>query len=127
MQFHPWLAGMRNAMELLLTGDSVPGTEAVRMGLANRAFPEADLEARTLDLAERVAKIPSDLQQLNKRSVHRAMEVKGARAPIRAGTDVQALAFHQPSARAYLKQLTQGVTKALDQRDSTFGDYRTKR
>jgi enoyl-CoA hydratase len=127
MQFHPWLAGMRNAMELLLTGDSVPGTEAVRMGLANRAFPADELEARTLELAERVAKIPSDLQQLNKRSVHRAMEVMGARAAIRAGTDVQALAFHQPSARAYLKQLTQGVTKALDQRDGAFGDYRTKR
>jgi enoyl-CoA hydratase len=127
MQFHPWLAGMRNAMELLLTGDSVPGTEAVRMGLANRAFPAAELEARTLELAERVAKIPSDLQQLNKRSVHRAMEVMGARAAIRAGTDIQALAFHQPSARAYLKQLAQGVTKALDRRDAAFGDYRTKR
>jgi enoyl-CoA hydratase len=55
------------------------------------------------------------------------MEVMGARAAIRAGTDVQALAFHQRSARDYLKQLTKGVTAALDQRDSTFGDYRTKK
>ncbi|HVH04802.1 MAG TPA: enoyl-CoA hydratase-related protein [Myxococcota bacterium] len=125
MQFHPWLAGMRNAMELLLTGDSVPGTEAVRMGLANRAFPAAELEARVLEIAERVAKIPADLQQLNKRSVHRAMEVMGVRAAIRAGTDIQALGFHQRSAREYLKQLSKGVSAALDQRDGAFGDYRT--
>ena len=37
MQFHPWLVGMRNAMELLLTGDSIAGDEAARIGLCNRA------------------------------------------------------------------------------------------
>jgi len=126
MQFHPWLAGLRNAMELMLTGDSVSGSEAVRMGLANRAFPEAELEAGVLRVAERVAKIPPDLQQLNKRSVHRAMDIMGVRAAIRAGTELQALGFHQRSAREYLKQLAQGVTKALDARDGGFGDYRTR-
>ena len=124
-QFHPWLAGMRNAMELMLTGDSVSGAEAVRMGLANRCFPDDALEEGVLAVAERVAKIPSDLQQLNKRSVHRAMEIMGMRAAIRAGTEVQALAFHQRSSREYLKELAKGVTRALDQRDGAFGDYRT--
>ncbi len=126
-QFHPWMAGMRNAMELMLTGDAVSGVEAVRMGLANRAFPAGALEEEVLRIAERAAKIPSDLQQLNKRSVHRAMEVMGMRAAIRAGTEIQALAFHQRSSREYLKQLAGGVTKALDQRDGAFGDYRTRR
>jgi enoyl-CoA hydratase len=125
-QFHPWMAGMRNAMELLLTGDSVPGEEAVRMGLANRCFPDAELEDAVLALAERVAKIPGDLQQLNKRSVHRAMEIMGMRAAIRAGTEIQALGFHQRSSREYLKELARGVTKALDKRDAAFGDYRTR-
>lgn len=32
--------------------------------------------------AERAAKIPTKLQQLNKRAVHRAMEIMGARAAI---------------------------------------------
>jgi enoyl-CoA hydratase len=126
MQFHPWLAGMRNAMELMLTGDSISGAEAVRMGLANRAFPAAELEAGVLAIAERVAKIPPDLQQLNKRSVHRAMEIMGLRAAIRAGTELQALGFHQRSSREYLKELAKGVTRALDTRDRGFGDYRTK-
>jgi len=117
---------MRNAMELMLTGDSVSGSEAVRMGLANRAFPAAELEAAVLGVAERVAKIPTDLQQLNKRSVHRAMDVMGVRAAIRAGTELQALGFHQRSSREYLKELAKGVTKALDARDRDFGDYRTR-
>jgi enoyl-CoA hydratase len=126
MQFHPWLAGLRGAMELMLTGDSISGSEAVRLGLANRAFPAAELEAGALAVAERVAKIPPDLQQLNKRSVHRAMEIMGLRAAIRAGTELQALGFHQRSSREYLKELAKGVTRALDTRDRGFGDYRTK-
>ena len=125
-QFHPWLAGMRNAMELMLTGDSVDGAEAVRMGLANRYFANDELDERVLDMAERVAKIPSDLQQLNKRSVHRAMEIMGLRAAIRAGTEIQALAFHQRSSREYLKEFSKGVTAALSKRDAQFGDYRER-
>jgi enoyl-CoA hydratase len=126
-QFHPWMAGMRNAMELMLTGDAVSGAEAVRMGLANRCFANEALEEGVLEIAERIAKIPPDLQQLNKRSVHRAMDIMGMRAAIRAGTEIQALGFHQRSSREYLKELAQGVNKALDKRDAKFGDYRTSK
>ena len=49
-QFHPWLVGMRRAMELMLTGDPISGAEAARIGFANRAFPAADLDgARARD------------------------------------------------------------------------------
>jgi len=125
MQFHPWLLGMRAAMELMLTGDAISGLEAARLGFANRAFPAAELEERVLEIAERVAKVPADLQQLNKRSVHRAMEIMGLRAAVRAGTEIQALGFHQRSSREYLAELAKGVTRALDRRDAKFGDYRT--
>jgi len=126
MQYHPWLVGMRPAMELMLTGDSITGALAARLGFANRAFPAAELEKQVLEIAQRVAKIPPDLQQLNKRSVHRAMEIMGMRAALRAGTEIQALGFHQRSAREYFKTLMGGsLTKALDTRDASFGDYRT--
>lgn len=123
-QFHPWQASMRDAMELMLTGDAIDGHEAVRMHLANRCFPDADLEERVLDIAERVAKIPTDLQQLNKRSVHRAMEIMGMRAAIRAGTEIQTLGFHQKSAKEYLRKITQDLNAALEERDRGFGDFR---
>ena len=126
-QFHPWLAGMRHAMELMLTGDPVSGAEAARIGLANRAYPATRLEARVLEIAERVAKIPTSLQQINKRSVHRAMEIMGMRAAIRAGTELQALAFHQPESVAYRREVRANLKRALDQRDGRFGDYRAAR
>jgi len=110
----------------MLTGDAISGIEAARMGFANRAFPAGELEARVLEIAERVAKIPSDLQQLNKRTVHRAMEIMGARAAIRSGTEIQALGFHTRSARDYMANFAKGVTHALNVRDAQFGDYRTK-
>jgi enoyl-CoA hydratase len=125
-QFFPWMAGMRNAMEFMLTGDAVDGIEAARMGLANRSYPLEDLEEAVLGVAERVAKIPSDLQQLNKRTVHRAMEIMGMRAAIRAGTEIQALAFHQPSAREHLVKVATDLKGALAERDGEFGDYRSK-
>lgn len=122
--YHPWLMGMRNAMEMMLTGDSISGVEAARMGFANRAFPPERLEEEVLKIARRVAQVPRDLQALNKRVVHRAMEIMGARAAIRSGTEIQALCFHQKSSREYMGKLRQNVNQALNERDSKFGDYR---
>jgi enoyl-CoA hydratase len=124
-QFHPWLCGLRPAMEMMLTGDAIDGIEAVRVGFANRAFPAADLEAGVLAMAERVAKIPTDVQQMNKRSVHRAMEIMGLRAAIRAGAEIQALALTTASSRETFAAIRQNLTKGLSARDEAFGDYRT--
>lgn len=125
-QFHAWLCGLRPAMEMMLTGDAISGTHAVEIGFATRAFPAASLENEVLAIAERVAKIPTDMQQINKRSVHRAMEIMGLRAAIRAGTEMQALAMTTDSSRATFEKLREGVTKTLDARDAAFKDYRKK-
>ena len=125
-QFHPWLMGMRTAMEMLLTGDAISGTEAAAKGFANRAVPAADLEATVLGIAERIALVPTELSQINKRAVHRAMEIMGLRAAIRAGTEIQALALTTESSRQTFAKFRDGVTKGLDARDAAFKDYRTK-
>src|SRR3954463_8464793 len=125
MHFHAWLCGMRAAMEMMLTGDSISGTEAVELGWANRAFPEADLDGEVLRMAERIAKVPPDLVQLNKRVVHRGMEIMGLRTAIRAGTELCALGTKQESMYAFLKEMRGGLTEALQHRDEPFGDYRT--
>jgi enoyl-CoA hydratase len=124
-QFYPWIVGLRRAMELMLTGDHMSGLEAVESGFANRAFPEADLEDNVLRIAERVAKVPSDLQQINKRAVHRQMDAMGIRAGIRAGTEMQQLATYTATTQAHLQELRKGLTAALSKRDADFGDYRT--
>jgi enoyl-CoA hydratase len=125
--YHVWLMGMRAAMEQMLTGDAISGTEAVRLGFANRAYPLDELEPAVLAMAERVAKLDPELAQLNKRLVHRQMEAMGMRAGLRAGTDLHALGWHTPASRAYMAEMRQGVTKALSTRDKTFGDYREQK
>jgi enoyl-CoA hydratase len=125
MAWHVWLMGMRRAMEAMLTGDSMTGTDAVEAGFANRAFPADRLDSEVLDIAVRVAKVEPDLQAINKRVVHRAMEAMGMRDGMRATADLNALGFHQRSSKEYFEHLRRGVTQALDKRDSQFGDYRT--
>ena len=110
----------------MLTGDAISGVEAVRLGFANRAFTVERLEAETLAMAERIAKVDPELAQLNKRLVHRQMEAMGLRAGLRAGTDLHALGWHTSASRAYMQTMRAGVKAALDARDQTFGDYRTQ-
>jgi enoyl-CoA hydratase len=126
-QFHPWLMGMRTAMEMLLTGDAISGMEAAAKGFANRAVPAAELDQTVLAVAERIALVPTELSQINKRAVHRAMEIMGLRAAIRAGTELQALAFSTAASQAYRAQFKRdgsSVRELLTQRDAPFGDYR---
>ena len=123
--YHVWLMGMRAAMEQMLTGDSIDGNEAVRLGFANRAFPLDELEPAVLAMAQRIAKVDPELAQLNKRLVHRQMEVMGMRQGIRAGTDLHALGWSTTASREYMAKLREGVTRALTARDGKFDDYRT--
>jgi enoyl-CoA hydratase len=102
-QYHPWLVGMRNAMEMVLMGDPITGDDAVRIGLANRAFNAGELDDQVLAMAARLAGVPAELLQINKRSVHRAMEIMGIRTGLRAGSELQGLAAQLPSVRELLR------------------------
>ena len=126
MHFHAWFLGMRKAMEMMLTGDSISGIEAAARGWANHAYPAAELEGRVLEVAERIKTIPAELVQMNKRLVHRQMDHMGMRAGIRAGTELCALGTHTEALRDFIKDIGErGLTTALQNRDEPFGDYRT--
>tara|TARA_B100001287_G_scaffold67505_1_gene55319 strand:- start:1349 stop:2188 length:840 start_codon:yes stop_codon:yes gene_type:complete len=124
-QFYPWVVGMRKSMELMLTGNSMSGEEAVKCGFANQSFPAKKLDEEVLKIAINVAGVPQDVQQFNKRAVHRQMEAMGIRSGIRAGTEMQQLSMHTKSAKNFFKKIKEeGLTKALSDRDSKYGDYR---
>lgn len=126
--FHAWFLGMRKAMEMMITGDSLSAKECVRLGWANDCYPAAELEDKVLDVAKRVASVPPDLVQLNKRIVHRQMEIMGLHTGIRAGSELCALGTHQQSLLDFMARTKeQGLKAALQHRDEPFGDYRTKK
>ena len=49
------LVGEGKAMELILTGDMIDAQHAYNLGLVNLVVPAADLETKTLELANRIA------------------------------------------------------------------------
>jgi enoyl-CoA hydratase len=125
--FHAWFVGMRKAMEMMVTGDSLSGVECARLGWANESFPIEELEDRVLDVAKRITGVPPDLVQLNKRVVHRQMEIMGLHTGIRVGSELCALGTHSPSLREFMKSTQEkGLKEALQERDEPFGDYRTR-
>ena len=52
----PRYVGMPKAAEMLLTSDPINGEEAVRLGLANKAYSEEELLPKTMELAKKIAK-----------------------------------------------------------------------
>ena len=111
--YHPWLVGVRHAMELMLTGDAIDGRTAAEIGFANRSFPADQLEDSVMEIAGRVAKVAPDLQQINKRAVRRGMEVMGMRTAIRGATEMQALAQHVPSVQELKKNALANIKRAV--------------
>jgi enoyl-CoA hydratase len=57
------------AMELLLTGDTIPAAEAERIGLIGRVVPDGKALDTALDIADRIARNAPLAVQAVKRSV----------------------------------------------------------
>jgi enoyl-CoA hydratase/carnithine racemase len=65
----PLLMSLHKAKYYLLTGERIPATDCVTLGLANFAVPDAELQARALALAERLASQPQQALEETKRAL----------------------------------------------------------
>jgi 2-(1,2-epoxy-1,2-dihydrophenyl)acetyl-CoA isomerase len=72
------LVGPQKAKELLFLGDIVSADEARALGLVNRVVHERDLEAATLEWAERLAEAPTRSIALSKWLVNRSLDTDRA-------------------------------------------------
>jgi enoyl-CoA hydratase len=52
----PYYVGKAKAFEMLFTSEPISGSEAVKWGLANQAYPEEELMDRTKELAQKIAR-----------------------------------------------------------------------
>ncbi|MDF1586777.1 enoyl-CoA hydratase-related protein [Marinimicrococcus flavescens] len=68
------LVGKANALRILLEGDILHADEALRMGLVNRLVPDAELDARVLDSARRIAEGAPLVARWHKKFANRLMD-----------------------------------------------------
>ena len=124
-----WLyhCGPQWAKRLFLTGDTITGAEAAKIGLVLKAVPAEHLEAEVEGLVDRMAMIDTDLLSANKRIVNLGLELMGARTMQRIASENDARAHLAPSVREFGRIAgEQGLKAALHWRDAKFGDGRAR-
>jgi len=67
--------GLRKAMELVLLNPRLSAREAKDAGLINDVFPDAEFDARALDIARRLAAGPTEAYAVAKRLINAAAGV----------------------------------------------------
>lgn len=88
---HPWVMGLRQAKFMLFTGARVGADEALRIGLVNQVVTDTELNATTMQLAQRVAQAQPFALRLTKRSLNRSLDVQGFRTALNAHFDTHQL------------------------------------
>lgn len=116
--------GPQRAKRLLLTGDSISGTEAVEWGLAVEAPAAEDLDERTEVLAERIARLPINQLMMMKLLVNQTIEAQGLRSTQVLGTVFDGIARHTDEGYGFQQAaLAGGFREAVRERDEPFGDH----
>lgn len=116
--------GLEHAKRLMLTGESLTGAEAERLGLASKAVPESELAATVDEMAKRLATIPSNQLAMSKLLVNQAFENMGLRTTQLIGTVFDGIARHTPEGVEWRDlAMKEGFREAVRRRDAPFGDY----
>jgi enoyl-CoA hydratase len=106
------LVGEGKAMELILTGDIIDAREAFTLGLVNMVLPPADLEAKTMELANRIAEKSPIALRMAKEAV-RAASRSNLDEGLRREVDLFALCFSS-------EDKDEGVRAFLEKRKPDF-------
>ena len=116
--------GLTKTKLLALTGDSIDGKEAERIGLINKAVPVEKLEDEVQYWAQRMAKCPTSQLAAMKLVVNQAYENMGLHNTQLLGTILDGYMRNTPEGLAFVKAAKEkGVATAIADRDGPFGDY----
>ena len=115
--------GPQWAKRLQLTGDSVSGIDAEKIGLVMKAVPAEVLEDEVEGLADRFSLIDPDLLSANKRITNLALELMGAQTLQRLAGENDARAHRSQAVRGYGRSIKEnGLKETLRLRDEPFGE-----
>ena len=116
--------GLEHAKRLMLTGESLTGVEAERLGLASKAVPADQLADTAEAMARKLATIPLNQLVMSKLLVNQAYENMGLRTTQMLGTVFDGIARHTPEGIAWRDMaMREGFREAVRRRDAPFGDY----
>lgn len=116
--------GHRDMREMLFTGNSVPGSQALLRGWITRAVPEDELDAETEKILAALRAMPLDNLKLLKRLILRADLISGGPAVRGIGVEFDAIAHRTEAAGAFWDSVNSaGLREALKQRDLPFEQW----
>ena len=128
MLWFPWSLPMRKAMELAVTGDSITGAEAYRLGMANYCIDAEDIDEFTAAFAERIGLMNWQLATQYKRATKKAYEIQG----IKTALDGQAqYAYHRVAESDYAREMSKKfrempLKEYLNLRDDPYKESKKK-
>ena len=111
--------GPTRAKQMMFTGDTIDGAKALAWGLANESVPADQLEATTLQLALRIAGVPSSHLAMHKMVVNQVMITMGLEQSQQMATVFDGITRHNPEGlwfRRYAQE--NGFKAAVAWRDS---------
>ena len=73
----PWVAGMKAAKWLMLTGLRIDAEHALELGIVTEVVDEEELESRSLEIASELASIPAVALKFTKLALNRTYERMG--------------------------------------------------
>ncbi|CAM5791478.1 crotonase/enoyl-CoA hydratase family protein [Rhizobacter fulvus] len=111
--------GPVRAKQMMFTGDLIDGRQAAEWGLANFSVPGAELDARTFELAERIAGVPSSHLAMHKMVVNQVMLTMGLEQAQTMATVFDGITRHNPEG-LWFRRFAQeaGFKEAVAWRDS---------
>lgn len=121
--------GPQWAKRLLMTGDTLSGRDAARVGLVLDSVPAEELDDKVNGLARRVSLVDADMLSAHKRIVNLGLELMGARTLQRMAVEMDAKAHlvNGPRRTQFKADMAaSGLKTALQNRDGAFGDGRIR-
>ena len=120
----PYSMTLRKARELILTGENYDAKTALEYGVVNYSVPMEELDAKVMELAKKLALVPTPALKLQKRCINRAVENMGFGYQVEQWLDILCLGilwkneevdnFYKKVAEVGMKEATVWHEQQLD-------------